>query len=76
MRERFSGVRCVTTREPLVGPRPLAGEPAKVPGVGFLTNTKLANPSIEPFRRGLQTLGYIEGKMFEWSIAIMKQDET
>jgi putative ABC transport system substrate-binding protein len=39
-----------------------AQQSAKVPGVGFLTNTKLANPSIEPFRRGLQTLGYIEGK--------------
>jgi ABC-type uncharacterized transport system substrate-binding protein len=35
---------------------------AKVPRIGFLTNTKLENPSIEPFRRGLQALGYIEGK--------------
>jgi putative ABC transport system substrate-binding protein len=34
----------------------------KVPRVGFLTNTKSGNPNIEPFRRGLQTLGYIEGK--------------
>jgi len=29
---------------------------------GFLTNTKSGNPNLEPFRRGLQTLGYIEGK--------------
>ena len=34
----------------------------KIPRIGFLTNTKLENPSIEPFRRGLQALGYIEGK--------------
>jgi putative tryptophan/tyrosine transport system substrate-binding protein len=39
-----------------------AQQPAKVPRIGFLTNTKLENPSIEPFRRGLQALGYIEGK--------------
>jgi putative tryptophan/tyrosine transport system substrate-binding protein len=39
-----------------------AQQPAKVPRVGFLANTKLENPSIEPFRRGLQALGYIEGK--------------
>ena len=39
-----------------------AQETKKIPRIGFLTNTKLENPSIEPFRRGLQDLGYIEGK--------------
>ena len=39
-----------------------AQETKKIPRIGFLTNTKLENPSIEPFRRGLQDLGYTEGK--------------
>ena len=40
-----------------------AQQPAgKVPRIGFLANTKLENPSIGPFRRGLQGLGYIEGR--------------
>ena len=39
-----------------------AQQPAKVPRIGFLANTKLGNPGIEPFRRGLQGLGYIEGR--------------
>jgi len=39
-----------------------AQQPAKVPLIGFLANTKLENPSIQPFRRGLQALGYIEGR--------------
>ena len=38
-----------------------AQQPAKVPRVGFLANTRLTN-TIEPFRRGLQDLGYNEGK--------------
>jgi putative ABC transport system substrate-binding protein len=38
-----------------------AQQPGKVPRIGFLANTRLTN-SIEPFRRGLQDLGYIEGK--------------
>jgi ABC-type uncharacterized transport system substrate-binding protein len=37
-------------------------QPAKIPRLGFVTNTRLENPTIEPFRRGLQTLGYVEGK--------------
>jgi ABC-type uncharacterized transport system substrate-binding protein len=36
-------------------------QPAKVPRVGFVANTRLTN-TIEPFRRGLQDLGYVEGK--------------
>jgi putative tryptophan/tyrosine transport system substrate-binding protein len=39
-----------------------AQQPVKVPRIGFLTNTKLENPNIEPFRHGLQALGYTEGK--------------
>jgi ABC-type uncharacterized transport system substrate-binding protein len=39
-----------------------AQQPAKIPRIGLLTNTKSDNPSIEPFRRGLQALGYAEGK--------------
>jgi putative tryptophan/tyrosine transport system substrate-binding protein len=40
----------------------VAQQPVKVPRIGFLANTKLDNPNIEPFRRGLQALGYTEGK--------------
>jgi putative ABC transport system substrate-binding protein len=39
-----------------------AQETKTVPRIGFLTNTKVENPSIEPFRRGLEALGYTEGK--------------
>src|SRR5215510_3274104 len=39
-----------------------AQETKKIPRIGFLTNTKVENPNIEPFRRGLQALGYTEGK--------------
>jgi ABC-type uncharacterized transport system substrate-binding protein len=39
-----------------------AQETKKIPRIGFLTNTKVENPSIESFRRGLQALGYTEGK--------------
>jgi putative ABC transport system substrate-binding protein len=35
---------------------------AQVPRIGFLLNTKIENPAIEPFRRGLQALAYTEGK--------------
>jgi putative ABC transport system substrate-binding protein len=38
-----------------------AQQQAKVPRIGFVANTRLT-PTIEPFRRGLQDLGYIEGK--------------
>ena len=61
MRQRFFGLAlgamlfalCVSAH---------AQQPVKVPQIGFLTNTKLENPNIEPFRRGLQALGYTEGK--------------
>ena len=36
-------------------------QPAKVPRIGFLANTRFTN-TIEPFRRGLEALSYIEGK--------------
>jgi len=39
-----------------------AQQPGKIPRIGLLTNTKSDNPSIETFRRGLQALGYAEGK--------------
>jgi putative ABC transport system substrate-binding protein len=39
-----------------------AQQPAKVLRIGFLANTKVGSTSIEPFRRGLQAAGYIEGK--------------
>jgi putative ABC transport system substrate-binding protein len=39
-----------------------AQQAGKVPRIGFLTNTKLENPNIQPFRRRLEALGYIEGK--------------
>ena len=38
-----------------------AQQPAKVPRIGFLANTR-STTNIEPFRRGLQSLGYIEDK--------------
>ena len=40
-----------------------AQQTTRIPLIGFLANTKLENPTIEPFRRGLQALGYIEGKI-------------
>src|SRR5262245_35276766 len=46
----------------MVGVEVRAQQTPKVPRIGFIANTKLENPSIEPFRRGLQALGYVEGK--------------
>jgi len=42
-----------------------AQQPAKIPRVGFLSgsgNPNTPGPQLEAFRRGLQELGYIEGK--------------
>src|SRR5689334_4800490 len=39
-----------------------AQQPAKIPRIGLLTNTKSDSASIETFRRGLQALGYAESK--------------
>src|SRR5262245_19503755 len=39
-----------------------SAQSGKVPRIGFLANTKVGSTSIEPFRRGLQAAGYIEGK--------------
>ena len=39
-----------------------SAQSVKVPRIGFLANTKVRSTSIEPFRRGLQAVGYIEGK--------------
>jgi len=36
-------------------------QPKKVPRIGFLVNTGPDAPNIEPFRKGLRELGYIEG---------------
>lgn len=38
-----------------------AQQPGKVPRIGFLVNTGPDAPNIEPFRKGLRELGYIEG---------------
>jgi putative ABC transport system substrate-binding protein len=38
-----------------------AQQASRIPRIGFLANTRSTN-TIEPFRRGLQDLGYIEGK--------------
>ena len=38
-----------------------AQQPKKVPRIGFLVNTGPDAPNIEPFRKGLRELGYIEG---------------
>src|SRR5262245_6270475 len=46
----------------MVGVEVRAQQTPKVPRIGFIANTKLENSSIEPFRRGLQAAGYIEGK--------------
>jgi ABC-type uncharacterized transport system substrate-binding protein len=47
----------------IVARAPLAdSQSVKVPRIGFLTTTKLENRTTEPFRRGLQALGYIESK--------------
>jgi ABC-type uncharacterized transport system substrate-binding protein len=39
-----------------------AQQPKKVPRIGFLVNTGPDAPNVEPFRKGLGDLGYIEGK--------------
>ena len=42
-----------------------AQQPTKIPRIGFLTRSgdpKTPGPQLEAFRRGLQELGYIEGK--------------
>ena len=36
-------------------------QPKKVPRIGFLANTGPDAPNVEPFRKGLRDLGYIEG---------------
>src|SRR5262245_9636561 len=46
----------------MVGVEVRAQQAPKVPRIGFIANTKLENSSIEPFRRGLQAAGYVEGK--------------
>jgi putative ABC transport system substrate-binding protein len=38
-----------------------AQKPGKIPRIGFLVNTGPDAPNVEPFRRGLRDLGYIEG---------------
>ena len=38
-----------------------AQQPKKVPRIGFLVNTGPDAPNVEPFRKGLRELGYIEG---------------
>ena len=39
----------------------VAQQPKKIPRIGFLVNTGPDAPNIEPFRKGLRELGYIEG---------------
>jgi ABC-type uncharacterized transport system substrate-binding protein len=39
-----------------------AQKPGKIPRIGFLVNTGPDAPNVEPFRKGLRDLGYIEGK--------------
>jgi ABC-type uncharacterized transport system substrate-binding protein len=42
-----------------------AQQPKKVPRIGFLVNTGPDAPNIEPFRKGLRELGYIEGNTIQ-----------
>ena len=51
-----------------------AQETKKIPRIGFLTNTKLENPSIEPFGAGYKISGISKGKTFALSIAISRQN--
>jgi putative tryptophan/tyrosine transport system substrate-binding protein len=40
-----------------------AQQPTKIPRIGFIASVgPEAAPNVEPFRRGLRELGYIEGK--------------
>jgi putative tryptophan/tyrosine transport system substrate-binding protein len=43
---------------------PVAAQPKKVPGIGYLSSLPRAAESsrIESFKRGLRELGYVEGK--------------
>ena len=50
-----------------------AQQPVKIPRVGFLSTRggpKNPGPSIEAFRQGLRSLGYIEGKNIQRAIPI------
>jgi ABC-type uncharacterized transport system substrate-binding protein len=55
-----------------------AQQPAKVPRIGYLIGASLSPSSarIEPFRKGLRELGYVEGKniIIEWRSAEQKLD--
>ena len=39
-----------------------AQQPTKIPRIGFLSEHHVREPHIESHRRGLQALGYTEGK--------------
>jgi putative ABC transport system substrate-binding protein len=55
-----------------------AQQPAKVPRIGYLTNTSLSGNAArtEAFRQGLRELGYVEGKniVIEWRYLEGKPD--
>jgi putative ABC transport system substrate-binding protein len=55
-----------------------AQQPTKVPRIGYLIGASLSPSSarIEPFRKGLRELGYVEGKniIIEWRSAEQKLD--
>jgi len=53
-----------------------AQQPTKIPRVGFVATTGPDAPNIEPFRRGLRDLGYIDGKniLVEYRYAEGKQE--
>jgi putative ABC transport system substrate-binding protein len=55
-----------------------AQQPAKIPRIGYLIGASLSPSSarIEPFRKGLRELGYVEGKniIIEWRSAEQKLD--
>jgi putative ABC transport system substrate-binding protein len=56
-----------------------AQQPAKIPRIGFLTNSSsktVDNPRHDAFRQGLRELGYVEGKniVIEWRFAAGQQE--
>jgi putative ABC transport system substrate-binding protein len=58
---KWAGLFIIVVALTVCGARAEAQQPKKVPRIGFLANTGPDAPNIEPFRKGLRDLGYIEG---------------
>ena len=53
-----------------------AQQPKNIPHIGYIASTAPDTPNNLAFRRGLQDLGYIEGKIFSLKIATLREKRT